>query len=237
MEKASPEEAFTYFREVDGGLTPESKNLLVKKVRPTIDYTLASMDAKEDPVMNAEAKVAAANALDTYDPEKGIQLNTYVASQLKKLNRTKKKRDNSINIPERKQNMLYQVQESERQFTDSYGREPSMAELADASALPIKKIQELKSTPKPGYESNAPEGITENASPDYFSEALDYVYTDAPYKDKKLLEYSFGYGGVQTLPSNEIAKKLNISQSQISRRLAKLRGDIVEIENALNYNI
>ena len=45
-------------------------------------------------------------------------------------------------------------------------------------------------------------------------------------RERKILEWSTGFGGAPILKPADIAKKLNISQSQVSRITAKLAVDV-----------
>ena len=67
----------------------------------------------------------------------------------------------------------------------------------------------------------------------YSGEAMDYVYRDADYIDRKIMEMKTGYGGGEALPPSVVAQRLNLTPTQLSRRSAKLALQIREIEDAL----
>ena len=81
------------------------------------------------------------------------------------------------------------------------------------------------------------DGQQEKDSPDYLDEATNYVYHDSDHVDRKLLELKTGYGRKSEnfipMKAKDIAAKLNISPSQVSRRSLRLSKKINEIKGAL----
>ena len=61
-------------------------NGVVKKLKPTVDYQLASLGSANDPVMRSKAMVFTAKAVKAYDPHQS-SLPTYVSAQLRRLAR------------------------------------------------------------------------------------------------------------------------------------------------------
>lgn len=220
--------------------THANKNRVIKALTPTINYALGSVQATDDPLIKAKAKVYAGRAIDKFDPGFGVNLNTYVSSQLRKLTRTVRDARNPIKIPEAQ---IYEAQtlaEAEQQFIEEHGREPDLTELSDASGLSLKKIGELRAraikqvsenqyyrgsgSEEEDSASSVDEEGTENV--DFIEDALRYVHADLSHRDKKILEWSTGMFGAKQLTPAEISQRLNISQSQISRVLNKLAQDV-----------
>lgn len=221
--------------------THNNKNKVIKALMPTINYALGSLNATDDPLIKAKAKVYAARAIDKFDPGFGTSLNTYVSSQLRKLTRTVRDARNPIKIPEAQ---IYEAQalaEAEQKFIDENGREPDLTELSDASGMSLKKIGDIrakyiKQVSEGQYyrgtgsdetddksSSAADEGV-ENV--DFTEEALRYVHAGLNHRDKKILEWTTGMFGSNQLSPAEISTRLKISQSQISRVLNRLAQDV-----------
>lgn len=229
--------------ELDEQIKHDKFDRLMQSLQPTIDYALASNNAKDDPYIEAKAKILASDAIRKFDPQYGATLPTYLSSQLKKLTRVVRDTRSPIRIPE---NVFYDIQnlkESEKQLTDNLGREPDLQELADYMRVPVSKIekirnQQIKQVSENQYFNSAsaksdedtPSNLSEVGMimPDNIREALDYTYAGLDHREKKILEWSTGFGGSPILSPADIAKKLNISQSQVSRLTAKIAVQVEE---------
>lgn len=60
-------------------------------------------------------------------------------------------------------------------------------------------------------------------------EAFDFVYHDSDNTDKKILEYTFGYGGSPQITSQEIKRKLKLTETQLRRRKENLARQMKEL--------
>jgi len=213
--------------------TPENLSVVVNSLKPTIDYQLASLGANSDPVMKNKAMLYTARAVKDFDPERS-SLPTFVSSQLRRLSRDRRNSLSPVRVPERVQLEAFGLHRSELEYIDKHQREPTVAELADFSNMSVKKVTDVRNAMVAVPTEEAFGEQMENAVPDYLSEATDYIYADSDYIDRKIIELKTGYGGTQTmLKATEIATKLNVSPSQISRRSMRLSKKINEIKDAL----
>ena len=70
--------------------------------------------------------------------------------------------------------------------------------------------------------------------PDFYDEALDYVYADLDATDKRILEMKTGYGGkYEPMEATAIAAEIGIHPSNLTRRSARIALKINEVENGL----
>lgn len=227
------------FEEWRNDPSPDKLNKVVDNLEPTIKYTLNSLNSSDDPVMRGQARLFAAKAIKKYDPEKGANIRTHVSNQLKQMGRFARSVKSPIRIPEKKEwekNALYK---SEQDFIDKKGREPSLMELSDWFGESPDKIKQLRSLPHVVRQSDLQsdeEGDpveVMNQQPDFLDETMDYVYHELDPTDQKIFEYMTGYGGNKKLSPAEIGAKLNVSQSLISRRFARMMSRMYDIENDL----
>lgn len=214
---------------------PSQSNLytVTKSLKPTIDSVLAGMQGTGNPHLAAKARVVAAKAIKSYDPEAGTTLPTWVSQQLRQLARESRKSNNVISIPEGVQLDGYAIYRAEAEFMDKYDREPTVAELADASHLSVKRIEEVRKQMRPvanegAFEAEGNNGI-QGGQNDYSKDALDYVYNDSDLLDRKILEYAVGYGGTEMKENKDIMERLNLTPVQFTRRKARLSMRINEI--------
>ena len=230
----SPYEKWQLFKDGD------SLYEVTKSLRPTIDSVVASLGGTGNPQIAAKARVIAARAIQSYDPEAGATLPTWVSQQLRQLTRDIRKSNNLVHVPDGVQLDAYALYRAEREFEDEHGREPTVEELSDISHIPVKRIKDVRTKMRPviadaGTEAEDGSATLSMADSDYTQDALDYVYAESDRNDKKLLEYTVGYGGSPVLDAKKIMDKLKLTPVQLSRRKARLSMRINEaIENLSN---
>jgi len=213
---------------------------VINSVSPTIHHVLGSIGASGDKHLRSKARTLAAGAVKSYDPTKGAQLHTWVSRQLLPLRRARRFSDSAAHVPEGIQLDAMTLMKAEQAFIDENDREPDILELADASYLPVKRIENIRKSfrpiPSEGAFTNetGDVGIPGQSAPDYSDESVEYVYRDADYIDRKILEMKTGYGGSEVLSPKDTAARLNLTPTQLSRRSTKLALQIREIEDAIS---
>jgi DNA-directed RNA polymerase specialized sigma subunit len=213
----------------------QSLAAVVDALKPTIGGVLRGIGADNDPLVSAKAKVLAAKAIRSYDPGYGAGLHTWTAQQLQPLRRFKRVKQQPVHVPERAQLDAFHLMQKEHEFIDAHGRDPDVAELADFAKIPVSRITDVRRTFRAmGTEGSGETQISNAQSmPDHVSEALQYVHTSADHIDRRILEHKTGYGGVDILQPQEIARRLRISPANVSRRAARLTLKIQELTQAL----
>lgn len=214
--------------------TPARLHAVVGTLKPAIDYALSSINAVGDPYLRAKAQVITAKAVQSFNPEFGAGLPTWVSGQLMQLRRIKRQTQNPVRVPEGIQLDAVTLMKAEHDFQDKHDREPDLHELADFSRLPVRRIQQIRQTFRKMPSQAAVGDAAQSFTPDFSEEALDYVYRDADYIDRKILEMKTGYGGTDPLPPKLVAQKLRLTPTQLSRRAAKLSFRVQQIEKTLN---
>lgn len=212
---------------------------VTKSLRPTIDSVVASLGGTGNPQIAAKARVIAAKAIQSYDPSAGATLPTWVSQQLRQLTRDIRKSNNMVHVPDGVQLDGYALYRAEKEFEDEHGREPTVEELADISHLSIKRIRDVRSKMRPivtdaSTESEDGSSMLTMENSDYTQDALDYVYAESDRNDKKILEYTVGYGGTTPLDTKQIMQKLKLTPVQLSRRKARLSMRINEVVDGLS---
>lgn len=209
---------------------------LLKALKPTIDSALTSYGGGSGESLRTQAHLMALDAAKRFDPTKGIQLNTFVFSNLQSLRRKAAERSNMIKVPE---GVLLDANKIEKERNDlevELGREPTAHELADKTGLSLKRLERISQ----GVGAQIAESQTLNEKGDtLFTKAgdpqkiwSDMVYHDLDPIDKKIFEWSTGYGGASRIKKGEMAQKLRISQPAVSARINKIVAKLEE-----GYNI
>lgn len=179
-------------------------NNMVGKWAPSLSRSL----------LEAEAKRLAVGAFKDFDPNKGVALSTFLTARLQKLSRIVYSNQNAARLSETRAVLFHTYQTAMNALRETHGREPSVDELADHLAWSPRKVEQFQ------RQAGRKEFIESEEHPDYVNDAedhyADYLYHDLTPLQKKIWEYTTGYGGSPQLTGQQIMKKLNITQGQLS---------------------
>lgn len=215
--------------------SPAGMAKVVSHLKPTIEFSLGRLNATNDPVLRSKALLFAADAVDAYNPanESGASLNTFVSSSLQRLGREARKLRSPVAIPERIQLDSYKLDQAKKRYQDEHGREVDIGELSDYLRMPVKRIEKLNR-----YQFSIPSesalGDVEQEGPDLEREALEYIYNESDHTDRRILEMKTGYGGHPIMTPKEIAIKLKLTPTQLTRRSMRITKKLTELHEALN---
>lgn len=187
-----------------------------------------------------EAKRLTIQALDTYDPNFGTQLNTHITNYLKKIQRYVIKHQNVAQIPEPRAIALGRYTTIYENLESEKGREPTVSELADEmkwSPLEVERLQvEQRKDLSMTMDTDDSEGgfyYFQNPNlPTYAdTQAIEFVYFDSDPIDKKIMEYSFPKFGktITPLTKKEISQKLSLTPQEVRKRQKQLGVKIKEL--------
>lgn len=188
-----------------------------------------------DPMANSQARVYAAKAVKSYNPESGASMETWLDRNMQQLSRFKRQRATAVKVPERIQLDSYTINKARVAFEEENGRDPDLDELADASGMTVKRLNDVtKSFRKMSGEEPFEGNLAGSEMPDYAREALEVTWEEAGTLDRKIIEMKTGYGGkYPSMSANEVAARLNLSPVELSRRSARLASKIDELWEAL----
>lgn len=216
---------------------PELTAELLKRMKPTISAAISSYAPGMDKQLAVKAANLTLDALRTFDAKKGASPGTHVFHTLKRLSRYGMEATNIIPRSEGVMADKRKLDAASARFQDLHDREPSLAELADATGFSKKKIDKLLDI---GTVVNESSTLTEDSQKDTFAKSdlterdyFDYVYASVGPIDQKIMDWSSGYGGVSQISNNDIAKKLNITPAAVSQRKAKIQKMLSDIRGLL----
>lgn len=214
--------------------TPGNLRNVVDGLQPAIDYSLRSINAGDDRLMRSRARALTAKAVQSYDPSYGAALPTWTSQQLMPLRRIRREVQQPVKVPERTQLDAMSLMRAENEFMEKFNREPDVEELADWSKIPRKRIEKIRRQYRRMPSQEALGDSIVQTETDYTGEALDYIYRDADQIDRQIIEMKTGYGGkYDPAEPKDIALKLKLTPSQLSRRSARLAMQIQEVEDSL----
>lgn len=178
--------------------------------------------------LDGKAKRLAVEALDSYNPNKGVALSTHVVSRLRKLSRTAYTYQNVARIPEHQQLKIHTYNVAQSNLEDKLGRTPTVDELQDELGWSRKHLSDFQRAykRKEYIESEAHPGVDESDD----DKMVDFLYHDLDPTQKKIFEHTTGYLNAPILNNTQITKKLGISQGQLSYQKRLLINKIKEVQ-------
>lgn len=180
--------------------------------------------------LETETKLNAVKAFHNYDPSKGTQLNTHVTNMLQKGQRMVYENKGLTRIPEHRATRISTYMSVHDFLKEKLGRDPSLGELQDELASShqlggddsqvwskpeIERMQ--KELHKTLLSSEDTLGEMAVQKPTRESELLDYVYYELTPQEQAVYEHLTGRHGKPIMDGINIAKKLNMTPSRVSR--------------------
>ena len=215
--------------------TPQDTKQIVAYLKPTIQSALHTYTPGQESAFRIKATKLALQSLTSYDASKAAAPSSFVFTNLQRLNRIRRQRQNIIHIPESQVYLKQQIDKKVQQLQDDLGRQPTIDQICDATGMSRKKLQKIEGN-STFSESSAinPQtqastfGVKDITDRDYYN----YVYSSVGDVDKKILQWSMPYNGTP-LSNNDIAKRLKLSPGAISQRKARLQQMMSEVRGLL----
>jgi DNA-directed RNA polymerase sigma subunit (sigma70/sigma32) len=176
-------------------------------------------------IVQAEGTRLAVEALDHWEPSRGLSLASYVLTSVKqRLNRYVIEHQNFARIPEEKVRLIGPMREAEAELSSRFGREPTVDEVADHMAIPVAHVSRLRKMMRADIlESSADFSSVEQFTHDADYDRVMLAYYSLTADEKLMFDYSLGAHGKPKLSPGEIATKLGLTSvrvSQLKKQLA-----------------
>lgn len=168
-------------------------------------------------VIESEVKNLMIKALKDYDLNRGVQLNTFLISRLQKVSRLVYKYQNVGTIPEQRAIKIDQFKKIRTFLTDDLNREPTGVELAEELKWSNAEVERMEKELRTSVSfSNELAGMSfVQSSRDM--EILDLIYYELTPQEKLVYEHLTGKAGKEVLSGQDIALRLKISPSTVTR--------------------
>lgn len=222
----------------NNGRKPEHLKPLMDSLKPVFKSEANKWRGVEIPAstINAEIRKHALNALKKYNPDRGVQLSTWMTNNLKKTGRFVKQYQNLGRIPEAQIGRIRTFKQAKETLFNQHGFEPDTKTLADHLGWPQKRVvqlqKELSRQDKPvsGWLSDPADVMTPKEL-----EAIHILQYDnrMSTEERTVYEYTFGINGKPKLSPGEIAKKANLHPSKVSRIRNRIKGFVQEAMSVL----
>jgi RNA polymerase sigma-B factor len=190
--------------------------------------------------LHQAARLGLLHAIDRFDPTRGIQFTTFAWATISgELKRHFRDRTWGVRVPRRVQELYLTTAEAMDALTNSLGRSPTVAEVAERigaseeevlEALEARAAYRLASidTPVNGDDGDSGAGMQlGGAEPGYAvveeRSVLSDLINELPEREREIIHLRFN----EELTQAEIAQRIGVSQMHVSRllstSLAKLR--------------
>jgi DNA-directed RNA polymerase specialized sigma subunit len=194
--------------------SPADLQLLLNQMEPIIAREVNRWsNSMSRSLLESEGKRLAVEAFRTYDPNQGAALSTYVASRLPKLSRLTYSHMNAARMSETQAMLFHTYNTGLGHLRDTHGREPSHDELSDHLGWSRNKLTQFQ------RQAGRKEFVESEEHPDNEhsdDHLIDFIYHDLTPQQKKIFEYTTGYGGARKRAGREIMAELGLTQGQLS---------------------
>lgn len=204
-------------------------NKLLDRLQPLIYREVSKwQSAVPAAALESKGRLLAAEALNSYNPNMGAAIGTHVTSRLRKLSRSVYPYQNIARLPENKQLLYNTFSVAQGRLYDELGRDPNSEELADELRWTPKKVEDFQRSFGRRELVESEGGLLD--APDTASPLVDFYYSSLAPEDKKLFEDIGGYQGKKPLTNQQLMKKYNMSQGQLSYKKRKFIDQIKKIQ-------
>jgi RNA polymerase sigma-B factor len=213
---------------------PGARDELAREFLPLAEYFARRFAGRGEPVedLTQTASLGLLNAIDRFDPERGVPFSTYAAATIVgELKRHFRDRGWALRVPRNVQETAILVNRTVSSLWQEKGRAPTVQEIAttadigeDDVLMALDALQAYTTdsldAPIGDASSTAAEAIgTEDRSFELSEEWLSVApaLRDLPERERAILYLRFFEGLTQT----EIAEQLGISQMHVSRLVSQ----------------
>lgn len=167
-------------------------------------------------------------ALSRYDASLGTAFSTYAAAMILGEMRMLRRQDAPVHVPRRDRELRGRIRRAEATLTAHLGREPTVQELAALLRVnPTELVLSMEEISVTSMDAPTPRGTQwADLLPDHDDWMNRLLLRDLisrlPERDRKLLLLRHRYGLSQT----ETAKRLGLTQVQVSRREMQLKAQL-----------
>jgi RNA polymerase sigma-B factor len=213
---------------------PDAREELAREFLPLAEYFARRFSGRGEPVedLTQTASLGLLNAIDRFDPERGVPFSTYAAATIVgELKRHFRDRGWALRVPRNVQETAILVNRTVSMLWQEMGRAPTVREIAMSADIGEDDVLEALDAlqayttdsldaPTADATSTAAESIgAEDRSYEVSEEWLSLApaLRELPERERSILYLRFFEGRTQT----EIADELGISQMHVSRLVSQ----------------
>lgn len=222
------EEELKLWQEYDRTKSPIILEQLMIKLKPLIRSEASKYRQTGMPIglLESKAEELAYDAIKSYKPDRGVQLNTHIINHIQRLNRYAIEKQNIIRSQESKVFQYRKFESAKSELEANLGREATELELRSKLGVGFKfnEIKDFKPTKEHLYAKSVEEGgkapIRSDLTTDQIT--LRLIRQGLTDKEKQVFDYAYGMDGKPILKKQEIARRLGISKPMVSKYIKKI---------------
>jgi len=216
-----------YWKEWKKNKNPQTLSTLLKQVKPIIHKaTMINQGSLSPAVVEAEAKLQAVKAFESYNPNKGVKLSTHLTNYMQKVNRLNYKYQEIYSVPEHRRIKFTSFEQARERLHDLYGREPTDQELADELRWSTSEVNRFRLENRKELSDSQPYSSDIHKNDTRDKTLLSYVYNDLSPQQKPIFEHTIGYNNQPVYNNSQIRKKFDLTQGQLSYVKSKFKNMI-----------
>ena len=209
----------------------------LRQVVSSLDNTISSASrahagqAARSPVVQQRARLIAARAVKSFDPDRGVALPTHVNNQLRELQRSAPAVVDPLSPPERFRRQQVEISQVTQDLEEQLGREATDEEISEVSGIPLPRVVKVRRRMR----ARIPTSVYEDSDDD--DDALDVVdnrftdedlwheavYHDLGEVDRIIFMHRTGYRDADILSNTDIAQRVNLSPGAVSQRARRIQ--------------
>lgn len=215
----------------ESGRQPEHLEPLIQNFQGLIAAKIKEWKPPSIPhsVFEAELTKHVANAIDSFNPDKGATLNTHVNYRVQKAKRYMVQQQNLARIPEAQAYQIGNLHRAQDTLTEELGRTPTSAEIAahmsQASGKKVtpKQVTTIQQAQRKDISSSVWDSDPTTASrftqhTQREQEILPFVRMTLDPQEQLVFDHVYGHAGTPVITSTgQLAQRLGMSPSQVSR--------------------